>query len=245
MVQFRPSCAVTTRQKPDLPAGVRLHLGQMLGATYTRIIERENIPDNIAKLIAKIDAALKSAQDAGGAEFREGLLALTPALHRFARSLTRNTTTADDLVQETLLRALRGQSNFIRGTNLEAWSFTIMRNQFYSECRKRTREVEDEEGAHAARMVSLPEQSGHLDVRDMKAALARMAPNSRQALVLIVIENLTYEEAATEMNCQIGTIKSRVWRAREQLAQMLGYTGSEIGSDGVTLAAARADSWTV
>lgn len=231
--------------KPDLPAGARLHLGQLIGTTYTQIIERENIPDSFAELVAKIDAAVKSVQDAGEAEFRQGLLALTPALHRFARSLTRNGATADDLVQETLLRALRGQSNFIRGTNLEAWSFTIMRNQFYSECRKRTREVEDEEGAHAAQMISLPEQGGHLDMSDLKAVLARMAPNSRQALVLIVIENLTYEEAATAMNCQIGTVKSRVWRAREKLAEMLGYTGSEIGSDGVTLAAARADSWIV
>ena len=71
----------------------------------------------------------------------------------------------------------------------------------------------------------------------MRTALGRLAPTMREALVLVAIENLTYEEAAAVMNCQIGTVKSRVWRAREQLARMLGYTGAEIGSDGVMLSA--------
>lgn len=69
----------------------------------------------------------------------------------------------------------------------------------------------------------------------MRAALDRLAPVMREALVLVAIENLSYDEAAAVMNCRIGTVKSRVWRAREQLARMLGYSGAEIGSDGVML----------
>jgi len=98
--------------------------------------------------------------------------------------------------------------------------------------------VQDEDGAQAERMVSLPEQGGHLDLSDVQAALDRLAPPMRQALVLVAIENLTYEETAAVMQCRIGTVKSRVWRARTQLAEMLGYTGLEVGSDDVMLAAA-------
>ena len=81
----------------------------------------------------------------------------------------------------------------------------------------------------------MPEQGGHLDLQDVRAALDRLAPVMREALVLVAIENMSYEEAAAVMNCRIGTVKSRVWRAREQLARMLGYSGSEIGNDGVML----------
>jgi RNA polymerase sigma factor (sigma-70 family) len=122
-----------------------------------------------------------------------------------------------------------------RGTNLEAWLFTILRNVFYSQHRKLGREIADADGNHAERLTSIPEQSGHLDLQDVRAALDRLAPVMREALILVAIENLSYEEAAAVMNCRIGTVKSRVWRAREQLARMLGYSGSEIGSDGVML----------
>jgi RNA polymerase sigma-70 factor (ECF subfamily) len=124
---------------------------------------------------------------------------------------------------------------FTPGTNLEAWLFTILRNVFYSQHRKQGREVADTDGNYAERLTSIPEQGGHLDLQDVRAALDRLAPVMREALVLVAIENLSYEEAAVVMNCRIGTVKSRVWRAREQLARMLGYNGTEIGSDGVML----------
>ena len=163
------------------------------------------------------------------------MMEVVPALHRFARSLTHDPSAADDLVQDTLLRAWRGRAGFRPGTNLEGWLFTILRDVFYSAQRKRGREISDSEGERAGRPTTPPEQGGHLDLQDVRAALGRLAPVMREAPVLVALENLSYVEAAAVMRCRIGTVKSRVWRAREQLGRMLGYTGAEIGSDGVAL----------
>jgi RNA polymerase sigma-70 factor (ECF subfamily) len=225
-------------QAPRLPDSVQYHLGHLLAATYAQDSVEPPIADRFAELLTLLDAAFGKAQDGREKEFQTSLLAMVPNLQRFARSLLRNHVGADDLLQNTLLRAWRSRASFAPGTNLEAWLFTIMRNQFYNEHRKRGREVQDEDGTQAERMVSLPEQGGHLDLSDVRSALDRLAPLMRQALVLVAIENLTYEETAAVMNCRIGTVKSRVWRARTQLAEMLGYTGLEVGSDDVMLAAA-------
>lgn len=225
-------------QAPRLPDSVQYHLGHLLAATYAQDSVEPSIADRFAELLTLLDAAFGKAQDGREKEFQTSLLAMVPNLQRFARSLLRNHVGADDLLQNTLLRAWRSRASFAPGTNLEAWLFTIMRNQFYNEHRKRGREVQDEDGTQAERMVSLPEQGGHLDLSDVRTALDRLSPLMRQALVLVAIENLTYEETAAVMNCRIGTVKSRVWRARTQLAEMLGYTGLEVGSDDVMLAAA-------
>ena len=219
-----------------LPEAVRAHLGTLLGRAYAQIgPEPGTAAENFAELLARLDAALAQAEGAREATFRAGLLEVVPALHRFAVSLTRDPAAADDLVQDTLLRGWRGRGGFTPGTNLEAWLFTILRNVFYSQHRKHGREVADTDGNHAERLTSVPEQGGHLDLQDVRAALDRLAPVMREALILVAIENLSYEEAAAVMNCRIGTVKSRVWRAREQLARMLGYSGAEIGNDGVML----------
>ena len=225
-------------QAPRLPDSVQYHLGHLLAASYARDADEPPVADRFAELLTLLDAAFGRAQDSHAKAFQAALLGMVPNLQRFARSLLRSHVGADDLLQNTLLRAWRSRASFAPGTNLEAWLFTIMRNQFYNEHRKRGREVQDEDGAQAERMVSLPEQGGHLDLSDVRAALGRLAPSMRQALVLVAIENLTYEETAAVMNCRIGTVKSRVWRARTQLAEMLGYSGLEIGSDDVMLAAA-------
>ncbi|ACB24073.1 MULTISPECIES: sigma-70 family RNA polymerase sigma factor [Methylobacterium] len=225
-------------QGPRLPDSVQYHLGHLLAATYAQDNVEPTIADRFAELLRLLDGAFGRAQDGREKAFQASLLAMVPNLQRFARSLLRSHVGADDLLQNTLLRAWRSRASFAPGTNLEAWLFTIMRNQFYNEHRKRGREVQDEDGAQAERMVSLPEQGGHLDLSDVQAALDRLAPPMRQALVLVAIENLTYEETAAVMQCRIGTVKSRVWRARTQLAEMLGYTGLEVGSDDVMLAAA-------
>ena len=230
-------------QGPRLPDSVQYHLGHLLAATYAQDNVEPTIADRFAELLRLLDGAFGRAQDGREKAFQASLLAMVPNLQRFARSLLRSHVGADDLLQNTLLRAWRSRASFAPGTNLEAWLFTIMRNQFYNEHRKRGREVQDEDGAQAERMVSLPEQGGHLDLSDVQAALDRLAPPMRQALVLVAIENLTYEETAAVMQCRIGTVKSRVWRARTQLAQMLGYTGLEIGSDDVMLAAAGPKGW--
>jgi RNA polymerase sigma-70 factor, ECF subfamily len=219
-----------------LPEAVRAHLGSLLGRAYDQIEPAAGTAtERFAELLGRIEAVSAQAEGARDSAFRTGLLEVVPALHRFAVSLTRDPAAADDLVQDTLLRGWRGRGGFAPGTNLEAWLFTILRNVFYSQHRKHGREVADTDGNHAERLTSVPEQGGHLDLQDVRAALDRLAPVMREALVLVAIENLSYEEAAAVMNCRIGTVKSRVWRAREQLARMLGYSGSEIGNDGVML----------
>ena len=220
--------------RPGLSATIRSHLGDQLRVAYEALGD-EDPSGRFAELVARLEAALAAQGEVVRPEFRDGLLQAVPSLRAFALSLTSNTARADDLVQDTLLRGWRGRGGFTPGTNLEAWLFTILRNVFYSQHRKQGREVADTDGNYAERLTSIPEQGGHLDLQDVRAALDRRAPVMREALVLVAIENLSYEEAAVVMNCRIGTVKSRVWRAREQLARMLGYGGDEIGSDGVML----------
>lgn len=216
---------------------VRQHLGRLLASAYEHVTAAPGTIDRFADLLARLEATLDEASRRDAAEFQTSLLAIVPALRRFAISLNRDPVAADDLVQDTLLRAWRARRSFQVGTNFEAWTFTILRNQFYTGQRKRRPEVQDEDGEQAARLSSLPEQGGHLDLADVQAALARLTPSMREALILVTTENLSYDEAAAVLNCRVGTVKSRVSRARDQLARMLGYDGSEIGSDGVLLSA--------
>jgi RNA polymerase sigma-70 factor (ECF subfamily) len=163
---------------------------------------------------------------------REALFAALPHLRAFAISLTGNIDRADDLVQETLLRALSHLDRFERGTNLQAWMFTILRNLFHSDYRKRRREIEDPEGAFAEKLAIMPEQGAKLDFDDMRLALAKLSPEQREAILLVGAEGLTYEEAAQVCGVVVGTIKSRVNRARNRLAELLMLDGvDEIGPD--------------
>jgi RNA polymerase sigma-70 factor (ECF subfamily) len=172
---------------------------------------------------------------------RDALLAAVPSLRAFAISLSGNVDRADDLVQETLLRALSHIDSFQPGTNLNAWLFTILRNLFHSEYRKRRREVEDSDGAYAARLSTQPEQGARLDLEDFKAALARLPPDQREVLLLVGASGFSYEEAAEICQCAVGTIKSRVNRARTRLAQLLAVESvDDIGPDEQTRAALQA-----
>jgi RNA polymerase sigma-70 factor (ECF subfamily) len=165
-------------------------------------------------------------------DVRLALLAAVPSLRAFAISLTGGLDQADDLVQETVLRALSNLDRFQPGTNLQAWLFTILRNQFHTAYRKRRREVEDADGVFAARLSTLPEQGGRLDFEDFRTALAQLSPEQREALLLVGAEGFSYEEAAAICNTKLGTIKSRVNRARARLAELLGYEGvGDIGPD--------------
>ncbi|ACA19706.1 RNA polymerase, sigma-24 subunit, ECF subfamily [Methylobacterium sp. 4-46] len=171
-------------------------------------------------------------------EMRGLLLGAIPALRAFAYSLTHDLDRSDDLVQETLVRAWTKAHTFARGTNLTAWLFTILRNVFYSEQRKRRREVEDVDGARAARLSVLPAQEAHLEFGAFRAALAALPPQQREALVLVGAQSFTYEEAAAICGVAVGTMKSRVSRARERLAEALGLEGpEELGPDAATRAA--------
>jgi RNA polymerase sigma-70 factor (ECF subfamily) len=152
---------------------------------------------------------------------RAALLKTIPHLRAFAISLTGNPESADDLVQETLVRGLTHIDRFEPGTNVQAWLFTILRNQFYTAYRKRRRETEDPDGVLAGKLAVVPNQHARLDYEDMRAALASLAPRQREAILLIGAEGLTYEEAARVCQTSIGTIKSRVNRARTRLSELL------------------------
>jgi RNA polymerase sigma-70 factor (ECF subfamily) len=170
---------------------------------------------------------------------KEALLAEIPSLRAFAISLSGSIDRADDLVQETLMKAWASSDGYTEGTSLRAWMFTIMRNTFYSLHRKRRREVQDVDGEAAARMVSAPAQHGHLDLADFREALSRLPPDQREALILIGASGFSYEEAAEICNCAVGTVKSRVNRARQRLMQQMAVdSADDFGPDlGVTAAA--------
>ncbi len=174
----------------------------------------------------------------GSHAFHAQLGAEIPALRAFARSLARDATAADDLVQEALLKAWSNRDRFDPGTNLRAWLFTILRNTFYSAWRKRRREVEDADGAHAARLASAPSQDHHMAFRDFEGALATLPPSQREALVLVGAAGMSCEEAAAVCGVAVGTIKSRVSRARARLSELLSAAdGADLVSDHVMDAA--------
>ena len=167
-------------------------------------------------------------------DLRDSLLQSIPSMRAFAVSLTGNTDQADDLVQEAIVRGLTYIQQFRPGTNLEAWLFTILRNQFHTLYRKRRREVEDPDGGIAARLSVLPEQDGYLALQDLKAALTHLAVEQREALLLVAAQGFSYEEAAEICGTRTGTIKSRVHRARAELADLLRIENpGDIGADRV------------
>lgn len=168
---------------------------------------------------------------------RKAVLAAVPSLRAFAISLCGNVDRADDLVQETMLRALANIDLFQPGTNMSAWLFTILRNHFRSEYRKRRREVEDTDGHYANSLKTQPEQLGQVEFREFKEALARLPADQREALILVGASGFSYEEAANICGCAVGTIKSRVNRARTRLAELLQIDGiDDFGPDEQTRA---------
>jgi RNA polymerase sigma-70 factor (ECF subfamily) len=158
-------------------------------------------------------------------DVRAELLRLLPKLRAFAFSLCGRsggrTERADDLVQETVMKALANIDLFTPGSNMSAWLHTILRNEFYNEFRKRRGEIQDEDGDHAAKMTSPPAQEGHMHFLDFRDALAQLRPDQREALILVGASGFSYEDAATLCSCATGTMKSRVNRARARLAALL------------------------
>lgn len=152
---------------------------------------------------------------------RDQILAAIPSLRAFAISLSGNVDRADDLVQETILRALANIHSFQPGTNMPAWLFTILRNLFRSEYRKRRREVEDVDGSFAETLRSNPDQIGRVEFQEFRQALAQLPAEQREALILVGASGFSYEEAADICECAVGTIKSRVNRARTMLREVL------------------------
>ncbi|MGH8220249.1 MAG: sigma-70 family RNA polymerase sigma factor [Steroidobacteraceae bacterium] len=149
------------------------------------------------------------------------MVSLVPQLHTFARSLCRDGVRADDLVQEALLRAFNNIQRFKPGTNLKAWLFTIVRNEHYSQLRRRKFEAHDIPGDALPEPSVPPDHDGELELRDLNRALASLSPGQRAALILVSASGFSYDEAASICGCAVGTIKSRVARARSSLLAML------------------------
>lgn len=175
------------------------------------------------------------------ASFREKLIKEIPNLRAFAASLSGSMQTADDLVQDTLLKAWANADKFTEGTNLRAWVFTILRNTYYSMYRRRGREVQDTDGIYSSRVAVSGGQDGVIDLADFRIALAKLPEEQREVLIMVGATGLSYEEAAEVCGVAVGTIKSRVNRARTKLAELLGIdSASDIGPDRASLAVVQA-----
>ena len=151
---------------------------------------------------------------------RDAMVAAIPKLRRFAVSLA-GRQQADDLVQQTLLQACSKIRLFHSNGPLLPWLITILRNLFYSECRKRGREVEDVDGSFAKAQVTEPNQIAHAELKDLDTALLKLPDEMRQVLIAVAWEGLSYRDAARAFDCPVGTVRSRVHRARESLAALL------------------------
>lgn len=158
---------------------------------------------------------------------RDRLIELLPNLRAFALSLCRNSSQADDLVQESILKAWSNFDKFDPDTRLEAWLFTILRNTFYSSLRKTRREVPDVDGIHAAAQFEKPHHDGRLAMKDFERAFDKLSPEHREVLILVGASGYSCEEAAEMMGVAIGTVKSRASRARKRLALLMGLAEGE------------------
>ncbi|HEX3407419.1 MAG TPA: sigma-70 family RNA polymerase sigma factor [Caulobacteraceae bacterium] len=161
------------------------------------------------------------------------MVALIPALRAFAWSISRNGSEADDLVQDTLIKAWSHRDKFETGTNLRAWLFTILRNTYSTAVVRRRREVRDEDDQLARSLTAPPTQEWGLAIRALQVALDQLPVEHREALILVGAAGLSYEEAAQICGCALGTIKSRVNRARNRLLKVMEI---ENASDAISAA---------
>lgn len=168
---------------------------------------------------------------------RDEILEHLQSLRAFAMSLTRNSAQADDLVQETMVKALGAFDSFKQGTNLRAWLFTILRNTFYTQRKKQKREVADVDGVMAGQLAEKPSHDGRLALEEFKDAFAQLRDEQREALLLVGVSGFSCEEAAKMCGCAAGTIKSRASRGRRRLAELLQLEDGEMPdmTDKVTL----------
>jgi RNA polymerase sigma factor (sigma-70 family) len=155
------------------------------------------------------------------------IVELVPALRAYARTFYRDRTEADDLVQETLTRALTSIHQFRAGTNMKSWLFTIMRNTFYTKVKVDTREAPGSADCASSRPAIDPTQEWSARGRDISAAISRLPEQQREVIMLIGVLGVSYDEAAIVCGCAIGTIKSRLNRARHRLLEELGETTPE------------------
>ncbi|MDE2579787.1 MAG: sigma-70 family RNA polymerase sigma factor [Hyphomicrobiales bacterium] len=164
--------------------------------------------------------------------FGDQMVREIPYLRAIGISLSGSYSAADDLVQDTLVKAWSHSDSFTQGTNLRAWLVTILRNTYFSQYRKRSREVQDTDGIFAGQVSVRAEQDSRLQMNEVQQAMDKLAPEHKEILLLVGLAELSYEEAAEITNVAVGTVKSRLNRARARLAELLGLTETrEIGAD--------------
>jgi RNA polymerase sigma-70 factor, ECF subfamily len=207
--------------RPALDASVQTHLGRHLRAWYGNPAD-QRLPRRLAWLLNRATQVIRARTEPVDQALVDGIVASIPSLRAYAISLTRNGDPADDLVQETLLRAISKQEQFTAGTCLEAWLFTILRNLFFSTYRNSLREVEDVDGSCAATMITIADQEDKVMIQDVEDVLRRLPEGQREAIMLVGADGLSYEQAAQVLGCAAGTVKSRVNRARNRLAELTG-----------------------
>ena len=217
---------VRTAPSAVLDPSIQAHLGQQLRAWYGNPAE-DKLPYSLARLLDRVTEVVRARTEPIDQSFVDGILASVPSLRGFAVSLTRDLNQAEDLVQETVLRALSKQEQFESGTCLQAWLFTILRNHFFSAHRRSMREEADADGSYAGLMTSIADQEDRVMIQDVAAALGKLPPGQREAIVLVGVDGLSYEEAAQALGCAVGTVKSRVNRARTCLAELIGLDPRE------------------
>ncbi len=158
--------------------------------------------------------------------FKNELVAAIPHLRAFARSLCNDPTQADDLAQEALAKAWKARDSFEPGTSIKAWTFMILRNQFYSEKRRSWRTAPLDVEMAENTLLANDDPTAPMDLLELRAALAKLPDDQREALILVGAGGMAYEEAAQVCQCAVGTIKSRVSRARRALETLLAEAGS-------------------
>ncbi|ANY83658.1 RNA polymerase subunit sigma-70 (plasmid) [Microvirga ossetica] len=218
-------CIAIERSHPadnsSLTDAIQTHLGRELRAVYGNP-DAEKMPRSLARLLNRVAQVIRAHTEPVDQAFVNEFMAGLKSLRAYAISLTRDIHQAEDLVQETVLKAISKQETFEAGTNLQAWLMTILRNLFFSARRTKQREIEDADGIHAAGMITIPDQEDRLTVQDMHAAIAKLPWEQREALRLVSADGLSYEEAAEALATKVGTIKSRVNRTRTRLAELMG-----------------------
>ncbi|MCH4268406.1 MAG: sigma-70 family RNA polymerase sigma factor [Brevundimonas sp.] len=159
--------------------------------------------------------------------FKAELVTLIPHLRAFARTLTGDPTAADDLAQEAMMKAWDARASYQMGTNMKAWTFMILRNQFYSEKRRSWRQTQLDQEAAERTLIAVDDPEAPVALDELRQALQTLPEEQREALILVGAGGFAYEEAAEICQCAVGTVKSRVSRARKALQATLergGYT---------------------
>jgi len=153
--------------------------------------------------------------------FEAELVALIPHLRAFGRTLSGSPTQGDDLAQDTLAKALASRASFEMGTNMKAWTFMILRNQFYSEKRRSWRQTQLDQEAAERTLVAVDDPASPVALDELRMGLGMLPAEQREALILVGAGGFAYEEAAEICGCAVGTVKSRVSRARRALQIIL------------------------